>query len=430
MHVLIITQQWAPELGVPQLRGAWMVRALQQAGHSVSVVTAPPHYPTGKLSSPLPEHQAGAIALGANGELVYRSNFREHSPSIPSRIVDQAVISTSSVAQAMRAINDQRPDLILASAPPLPSAFTARAVSLRTGIPYVVDLRDAWPELARYVGISDSILLGRTTLRGKLRTPVIDAGAALFSRALRGASGLIATSQVHAAHLALQYHKPTSALSNIVIERERAAEEETYAPARPAERFSLLDGPLARPLRVLYAGTVGRAQGIENVLWAAYYAKNAGYPIELTVVGNGAHLKVVKSVAKHLGVDADFRGRVSREEAHQAYEETDVALVHLKAWEPLQLTVPSKTFEAIASGRYVIGVLAGAAADIITRAGAGSVVTPEDPEALGQTFVQLANEPWRLSVNEHGDEWIDRELLRLDSEHTFVDFLEKLVAQR
>ncbi|MCI7551494.1 MAG: glycosyltransferase family 4 protein [Actinomycetaceae bacterium] len=476
MHLLIITQQWAPEYGIPQLRGAWMVRELTQAGHTVSVVTAPPHYPTGRLLDTSPEYQPGAVAEGPSGELIYRSHFREHTPSIPSRIADQAVICTSSVRQALLAIKHRKPDLILASCPPLPAAFTAHTVSSMKRIPYVVDIRDSWPDLARYVGISDYILLGRTapTRRGQLRTPAILAGAELFGKALKDAAGLITTSSIHSGEVALRYHKPTQTLSNIILEDAAAlaanhrashpsisnlqagshetkdaeapdsihsanevdaiaitgSQEKPRAQTTPNAQTAATASPLGRRLRVLYAGTVGRAQGIDNVIRAANEASTLGYPIDLKIVGNGTHLKVAKALAQNLGVSVDFPGRVAPEIVRAHYDWADVALVVLQDWAPLRLTVPSKTFQVIASGKYVVGALEGAAAEIITKLGAGSVVPPMQPEALAAEFARLAMHPEDLSKNAHGAERIAAEQVRLNSGYEFTRFIEMLAARR
>lgn len=52
--------------------------------------------------------------------------------------------------------------------------------------------------------------------------------------------------------------------------------------------------------------------------------------------------------------------------------------VQLRDWEPFAWTVPSKLYEALATGKHVTAILAGEAADIVRSTGAGDVVAPGD----------------------------------------------------
>ena len=72
MHVLIVAQQWAPERGIAQRRMQWMTNALIARGHSVAVLTAPPHYPLGDLLSDQPDHGPYSLSRGPSGELIWR----------------------------------------------------------------------------------------------------------------------------------------------------------------------------------------------------------------------------------------------------------------------------------------------------------------------------------------------------------------------
>ena len=42
MRILLVTQYWYPENGVPQRRWSWLAKILIDAGHEVCVVAPPP----------------------------------------------------------------------------------------------------------------------------------------------------------------------------------------------------------------------------------------------------------------------------------------------------------------------------------------------------------------------------------------------------
>ncbi len=55
MKILVVTHYYSPEYGAPQRRWRQLVREFRAAGHSVVVVTSPPHYPSGRLDSEMRE---------------------------------------------------------------------------------------------------------------------------------------------------------------------------------------------------------------------------------------------------------------------------------------------------------------------------------------------------------------------------------------
>ena len=65
-------------------------------------------------------------------------------------------------------------------------------------------------------------------------------------------------------------------------------------------------------LRVLYAGTLGRAQGLSTVVTAASLAARAGTPVHVRVVGAGAEEQVLRALARRLDAPVDVCGAAFR----------------------------------------------------------------------------------------------------------------------
>jgi glycosyltransferase involved in cell wall biosynthesis len=71
----------------------------------------------------------------------------------------------------------------------------------------------------------------------------------------------------------------------------------------------------------------------------------------------------------------------------------DVALIHLRNDPVFAEVIPSKIFEAMAMGLpLLIAVPRGEATDIVEQGGAGIVVEPENPTALADATLRLAND--------------------------------------
>ena len=49
MRIAFLTQYYPPEIGAPQGRLSALARAFQRAGHEVTVLTAMPNYPSGRI---------------------------------------------------------------------------------------------------------------------------------------------------------------------------------------------------------------------------------------------------------------------------------------------------------------------------------------------------------------------------------------------
>ena len=160
---------------------------------------------------------------------------------------------------------------------------------------------------------------------------------------------------------------------------------------------------------MLYAGTLGRAQKLDNALKAMKIAKDAGLNIKLKLVGDGATWHALKEEARQLGLEAEFHPRGQADELAEYYTWADTALVHLTDWEALKRAIPSKTYELMELGIHISGVVNGEASALIEELGAGSVVAPEDPEALAQMWIKLANNRDLLAVSGKAKDWVEEQ---------------------
>ena len=90
--------------------------------------------------------------------------------------------------------------------------------------------------------------------------------------------------------------------------------------------------------------------------------------------------------------------------AHYAW--ADSVLVSLQDWPSMELTVPSKLYEVMATGRHVSVAAAGAAGRIVKASRSGDVVPPQDPAALARLWQELAADRDRLVVT-GGGPWLE-----------------------
>lgn len=413
MRLLIITHVWEPEIGVPQRRWAWLTSALTSGGHQVDVVAPPPHYPTGRLQSDRLRHRTLRNGPGDNGEHVWRTMYVRHDRGLLARMLDEAVAMAAGFFVSHRRIRNNRPHLLVATAPPLPAIVTAAVLGKVHRIPVLMDVRDTWPDLLDYVHTSRShngkpegrhirrLLFG-------LLSPI---GRRAINWGLRRADGVITTSQSFGKMLHQRGIRRTLCVYNVA-----GLPSEEISP--PPEK--------SRSLHVLYAGTTGRAQELASALRAISQARSTGADIRLRIIGGGAHMRTLRKNAQRLKLPVEFLRRVPREEIASHYEWADTVLVQLQSWSALRAAIPSKIFEVMAYGRHITASLDGESAVIIRESGAGDCVPAQDEMALSELLVELYRNRSRLFVQGNGRAWLEEHANPNALENDFLDFVATL----
>lgn len=414
MKILIISQYWAPENGVPQRRWSWLTGILEEQGHSVTVIAPPPHY---NRSPSLSEWwKSGSFRARTEHdtsnqvETVVRTGFFPAGRSLTQRILNQAAVAAAALWVIIKRpgiLRNYQPDLIIGSVPALPTAVVTYLASKRFKAPYVIDLRDAWPDLISEherwnSGLGDPSFREKVLSRGPVQVlGLVTKWAMNYS--LRESDGLIVTS---------------SRLGNSLKERFRGYRKSADTPVSvirnvfPPEinlGVAAHEEHSTNCLNVLYAGTLGRAQNLTNAIRAVALAQNQGYQVNLRFVGAGAARKELVRLAKDLDVKVEFSSKLAADGLTEQYKWADTALVHLTDWPALEQAVPSKTFELMNLGIHISAVAAGETKELIESLEAGHVVPPESPDALAQLWTKLIDEPRFLDVSTVGSKWVDKE---------------------
>ena len=347
-------------------------------------------------------------SLPAGVEVNSGSN-REAHRALSMRILEQFFQASETVFRALNRVK-WHPDVVVVTVPALPLAFSARVLAWLYRVPLIVDLRDAWPDLVSEIGGWEVGRLDRSMTYRMINLPVVIAvklGSRLFLSVLRSADQIITTSAWLEDSLSERGLNPVTTIRNAPIRN---------ADSPRCERASR-DGP--RRLRLLYAGTVGRAQGIHNLVQGITIASEAGCQVELTIVGDGAESASVARKLKDLKAEVHLEPRVSYKDISAYYDWCDLAVVHLRSWEPLKLTIPSKLIEIIDRRVPVLLVAAGEPRSIVEELDCGYVVPPDDPQALADQIRNIDIEDLAAFSFEAAGDWVAR---NCDPDRTAKEF--------
>ncbi|MDQ2939009.1 MAG: glycosyltransferase family 4 protein, partial [Actinomycetota bacterium] len=367
MRVLILTQHFTPEITAARSRLHPMAELLAQRGHEVEVLTAVPNHPEGVIA----EEFRGRISIRRelNGFHVHYV-WVKASPR-KTKWTRLMLYGSYATMATLAGFASRRPDVVFASSPPLPVAAAGMAVAFRHRIPWVMDVRDLWPEVA--------VVLGELTNKQMIR-----AAERLERRLYTSATAITTVTEAFRSDIAAMVDDD----SKISLIRNGTTPLWLETGALEVDRTKL--GLPADRFVWTYAGNVGIAQGLETAIDAA---AQLGDGYRLLVIGSGPMLDRIKQRAEDLPPGrVVFHGLVQPAGAARYLRASDANLVPLAARPALEKVIPSKLFDCCAVGRPVILAAEGESRRLAEAAQAAYPVPPGDSAALANALRTLRDD--------------------------------------
>lgn len=405
MRILIFSQYFAPEVTAARARLEPFAELLAAAGHKVEVICEVPNHPEGIVR----EGYRGRFSVRrqADGYRVKHVWVRA-SPvkSTRSRVLFYGTYALSAmIAGAL----GRRPDVIFISSPPLPAAAAAMAVAWRHRVPWVMDVRDPWPEAA--------------VALGELTNPRVIAALERLERKLYAdAAAIVTVTETFKQGIAAKVGDP----GKVTIIPNGTTRAWMEAGETEPDRGEL-DMPEDRFV-LTYAGNVGLAQGLEFAIEAA---GELGEGFQLQIVGSGPLLERAKAAASKLPPGrVVFRGLVEPELAATYLRASDATLVPLNAGREFEQFIPSKLFDCCAVGRPVILAAGGESRRLAERYGAALAIESQDSRQLVEAVRKLqTDEALRADLGRRGRDCA-AEYLRERQAERLGELLEAVVSDR
>jgi len=136
---------------------------------------------------------------------------------------------------------------------------------------------------------------------------------------------------------------------------------------------------------LVYVGRLAKVKGVDTLMKAFCLVSEYG-EVHLDVFGSGSERENLEKLVRELGVDerVHFHGAIPQDEVYRAFAKADVAVVPSRE-EPFGLVV----IEAMSVGTPVVASRVGGIPEILRDGVDGSLVPPEDPEALAAAIIRL-----------------------------------------
>ncbi len=392
VRLQILTQWFDPE---PAFKGLGFARELVGRGFDVEVVTGFPNYPTG-VTYPGYKVRLLQREILDGVSIVRLPLFPSHDSSVSGRILNYVSFAFSVSIYGLFAM--RKADVMYVYHPPLTVGLAAALIRAVRRIPVVYDVQDLWPDTLSATGM----------LRNRAALSVV---GFLCKMVYRSVDFIAVLSEGFKAAL-LARGVPES---KVVVVRNWA-DEAVLRRSLPTERLDIGDkAPLADalPFTVVYAGNLGKAQALDAVLDAALMLQGSERSIRFLFVGDGIDRPRLKAIVRDKAINnVRFEDPVPLSEVGAILSRADALLVHLSADPLFDVTIPSKTQAYLCAGRPVVMAVAGEAADLVERAGAGVVAQPGNAESIANAVLSLArlSVGERVAMGERGRRFYDSEL--------------------
>ena len=363
MRVLLLTQWFDPE---PVPKGLAFARELVRQGCDVEVVTGFPNYPGGKL---YPGYRIRFIQREEiEGVKITRVPlYPSHDSSPLRRVANYVSFSVSLFFYTL--LCARKADVVYAYHPPLTVGFAAAALRLLRRFPVVYDIQDMWPDSLRTSGmVKNERVLAIVEKVCQWVYKKVDKIVVLSP----GFKDLLVSRGVDEQKIEVIYNWCDE---SALLDESTTGDDSKRLP----------DG-----FNILFAGTMGKGQGLDAILDAAARVQECAPRIRFVFLGSGTESEFLKERARAQALkNVLFLPRVPMAEVGAILQAADALLVHLKDDALYRITIPSKTQAYMAVGKPILMAVSGDAAKLIDEARCGVPALSENTESIATAAMAL-----------------------------------------
>ena len=171
---------------------------------------------------------------------------------------------------------------------------------------------------------------------------------------------------------------------------------------------------------VLYAGNIGDGQALHKIL--PIVAKNLNGNVKFKVIGDGTEKWRLESELKNLNIsNVELLPPISRDKLMCEYKRADILFLHLNDHKALNLVIPSKIFEYVATGKPILAGVSGFSAELLEEVAGVEKFTPCNARQMKIALSTLLQGPSSFERNEF--------CKKFDRSEIMADLIEKIITE-
>jgi len=370
--------------GLRPMRAINLSTVLSEAGHEVTLWSSDfDHFSK--------THRTGgraSIRLEKNIEIELLKSRGYKSNVGLSRLLDHAQLAWDLRRQLSTM---EKPDVAFIGYPPIEPAWVLTRWLSRQGIPTVLDIKDAWPDVLLRAFPEQLQLLARVAL-----APYFSMMRSTFRRSTALAS--VAPPFLEwALEIAKRENTRLDFVAPLTAPRVNHPQREIEEAEAWWDSRNILNN---ESLRLYFVGTLNSAFDFDPIIEAAKEFQN----IDFVIAGDGPQYKELHNKSTGL---ANFHlvGWINSVQAKVLSTRSDIAIAPLRDLDEFEKTIPNKFYDALVYGKPILTCIKGFAAELVTskeigllyeRNGEGSLIDVLKLLALHPEMIQTMSTNARL----------------------------------
>ncbi len=356
MKILFLTDNFPPEVNAPASRTYDHVREWKKAGHDITVITCAPNFPKGRVYDGYKNklHQTEYM----DGIKVIRVwSYIAENKGFIKRTLDYISYSVTSFFAGLFV----KCDIIIATSPQFFTALSGRTLSFFKRTPWIMEVRDLWPESIKTVGaMKDNMFIKYFEWQE--------------IRCYKSAKHIVVVTDSFKKNLIAR--GIDEAKISVV---KNGANRELF---RPMEKDSSIISQLGLDGKKVigYIGTHGMAHKLDFILECAKHMEGKNN-YHFLLIGSGAERENLLRLKEEMNIgNVSMLDSVPKTEVNRYISILDLALINLRKSDLFKTVIPSKIFENAGMEIPIIMGVEGEAKDIVEGYGAGLCFEPENEE--------------------------------------------------
>ena len=381
MKILFITDNFYPEQNAPAKRTYEHAIEWLKLNHKVSIITGVPNFPKGKVFKGYKNKIFQSENL--DGINIYRVwTFIAANKGFVFRILDYISFMFTSFFAGLFI---KKHDIVIATSPQFFTAISGWLISVFRRKPFILEIRDLWPESIVAVGAMND------------KNIIVNLLYKVARFLYRRSDFIICVTNSFKQDL-VKYNID----ENKILVIENGIKIENLIP--PSKTIDIIEKEYnlcKKDFIVSFIGTIGMAHGLDIIIKAAKKINNKN--IKFLIIGEGAEKEKLKvKVSSNKLNNVIILDSIPWQEIININQIISANLIHLKKSDVFKKVIPSKIFESMGMKKTIILGVEGESKNIINDSKCGLIIEPENEDSLINIINKLNNLKDSKSINSFG----------------------------
>ena len=358
--ILLITDNFMPETNASATRAWAHARIWAAKGYKVKVLTTAPNFPFGKVYEGY-SNKVFSKNFDCGVEIFRVWSFISENKGFFMRVLDFISFGITAFFVGLFIKSDK----IIATSPQFFVALSAMAISFFKRTPWIMEVRDLWPDSIKSVGLlNDGIIF---TFLKKLEMICY-----------KSSSKIIVVTKTMVSEL---IKKGVS--KNKIEVVYNGVKKDDYK-----KKYEKINLPNLEGKTILgYIGTHGMAHKLDFIIKCAANFQDKKN-LHFLFVGDGSELNNLKNQSRKLN-NVTFIGNIPKSKIPSYYSLIDFSIVNLKKDDLFKGALPSKIFESCLMLKPVLLGVDGEAKTLIDKYKFGVFYEPENIDAFKKAVEEI-----------------------------------------